>query len=480
VSVTVQRNAPVLAKSIFLRHTWSRNGAQKSRLELPKSSHVPPIFPEGGTTVRLTTRSLTDIKLPAGKNEHVEYDDDIPGFGLRWRRGRGGKWGNPRGVYEYKIVSNGQRKGRRIQLGPVTSESFGTLKDNGGRVVKLGIRERVIELQAKVALGQDPAGDKEESRQRAVETFKPISGKFLAFQRDQVRPGSYRHIERHILKNAKPLHGLQLSAIDRRVRATLISSISESSGKVTANRVGSTLAHFFRWAMEQGYADYNPFIGITKFEETPRNRVLSDSELKLIWTHTGSDHYGSIVRLLMLTAQRADEIASLRWSEIDGDTITLPPERVKNKGGKNRDSHLVPLSEPAIAILMVQPRRVNSDGALRDLVFGVGERGFSGWSRCKERLDERIARESGNHLPDWHVHDIRRSAATKMAGLGTLPHVIEAVLNHQSGHKAGTAGIYNRNTYELEKRRALCLWADHVLTLVQGSQSDVVSLRAAS
>jgi integrase len=427
--------------------------------------------------VRITAKSVADFKPPAGKGDHVEYDDDIPGFGARWRRGQG-KWGKPRGFYEYKIVSDGKRQGRRIQLGPITSESFGTLKDNNGRVVKLGIRERVVELQAKVALGQDPAGDKEESRQRAVETFKPISAKFLAFQRDQLRPGSYRHIERHILKDAKPLHGLQLSAVDRRVRATLITGVSESSGKVTANRVGSTLSHFFRWAMEQGYADHNPFIGITKFEEKPRNRVLADAELKLIWNHAGDDHYSSIIKLLMATGQRADEIASLRWSEINGDTVALPPERVKNKGGKNRQLHFVPLSHLALAILEAQPRRVNDDGAPRDLVFGVGQRGFSGWSRCKERLDGRIARETGSPLPSWHVHDIRRSVATGMARLGIELPTIEKILNHASGSFAGIVSVYQRHDYMPEKRRALSLWADHVTALVEGREPSVVSLRA--
>jgi hypothetical protein len=227
--------------------------------------------------------------------------------------------------------------------------------------------------------------------------------------------------------------------------------------------------------MEQGYVDHNPFMGISKYEEKPRNRVLSDRELKLIWDNSGAEQYGAIVQLLMLTAQRADEIASLRWSEITGDVVVLPPERVKNKGGKNRQSHLVPLSSPALTILAAQPRRVSGDGTLRDFVFGNRERGFSGWSRCKERLDERITRAIGNPLPDWHVHDIRRSVATGMANLGVQPHIIEAVLNHRSGHQAGVAGIYNRSTYEPEKRRALALWADHVSVLIEGRESNVVA-----
>jgi integrase len=114
-----------------------------------------------------------------------------------------------------------------------------------------------------------------------------------------------------------------------------------------------------------------------------------------------------------------------------------------------------------------------------DFVFGDGPRrngdparGFSGWSKAKAALDAR----SGS--TEWRLHDLRRTAATRMADLGVQPHVIEAVLNHVSGHEAGVAGVYNRSTYSAEKRRALDLWADHVAAVVEGRQSNIVPLRA--
>jgi integrase len=200
--------------------------------------------------------------------------------------------------------------------------------------------------------------------------------------------------------------------------------------------------------------------------------VLGNSELALIWKATDGDHYGAIVRLLLLTGQRADEIASLRWPEIGADAVVLPSSRTKNKR-----QHSIPLSRPAEEILAAQPRRVNDDGTLRELVFGVGQRGFSGWSRCKERLDERIAQRNGKPLPAWRLHDLRRSVATGMADLGVQPHIIEAVLNHVSGSKAGVAGIYNRSSYDVEKRRALEFWGDHVTALAEGRQSTITPLR---
>jgi integrase len=115
-------------------------------------------------------------------------------------------------------------------------------------------------------------------------------------------------------------------------------------------------------------------------------------------------------------------------------------------------------------------------GTSIEFVFGDGPRGgnsedaecgFQGWSKCKAALDEQT-----KSIDAWRLHDIRRTAATRMAELGAQPHVVEAVLNHVSGHKAGVAGIYNRSSYAAEKKAALDLWGAHVQTLVR-SQGKV-------
>src|SRR6202012_3393665 len=132
----------------------------------------------------------------------------------------------------------------------------------------------------------------------------------------------------------------------------------------------------------------------------------------------------------------------------------------------------------ALEVIEHCPRR---DG--RDLVFGDGTGPFSGWSKAKAGLDAAImeARKKqlggkASALVPWRLHDVRRTVATRMADLGVQPHVIEAVLNHVSGHKAGVAGVYNRASYGNEKRRALDLWADHVVALADGRPSKVVLL----
>jgi integrase len=293
-----------------------------------------------------------------------------------------------------------------------------------------------------VAAGNDPA-----QRAKPTGTVGAEFDRYLAKRQPALKPRSYEEVERHLHQHAKPLHRHTLGAVDRRTIATLLGGIETASGPVARNRVRSSLSAFFAWAIREGLLEANPVAGTGKADEGgTRERVLTDDELGAIWRNLGDDQFSDIVRLLILTGQRREEIGSLRWSEVHGDVIRLPPSRTKN-----RRQHEVPLSSQARAIIDRQHRRKS-----RELVFGLGEGGFSGWSGAKAALDQCVA------LPDWHLHDLRRSAATGMAELGILPHIIEAVLNHVSGHRAGVAGIYNRARYEGEMRDALDRWARHV------------------
>ena len=145
----------------------------------------------------------------------------------------------------------------------------------------------------------------------------------------------------------------------------------------------------------------------------------------------------------------------MRRSELDpsGAVWTLPVGRSKNKR-----AHEIPLSPFAAGLLSSV---VGRDG--RDLLFGEGGGAFSGFSKAKAALDKRV----GSAVGGWGIHDLRRTAATRMGDLGVLPHVVEAVLNHVSGSRAGVAGTYNRAAYRDEKQAALALWAVRVIDLVE-------------
>jgi integrase len=174
-----------------------------------------------------------------------------------------------------------------------------------------------------------------------------------------------------------------------------------------------------------------------------------------------------IVRLLILTGQRRDEIGGLRSDEIAGDRIELPAHRTKPKR-----AHTIPLSEPAQAIL-----RPWAQTSANPFVFGPHP--FVSWSLAKRMLDKALAK-AGVEIEPWVVHDLRRSAATGMGNLSIAPHVIESVLNH-SGAKADIlAGIdpklrqtYNKSAYAGPARDALVAWGEHVIAAVRTPIEDV-------
>jgi integrase len=209
----------------------------------------------------------------------------------------------------------------------------------------------------------------------------------------------------------------------------------------------------FAYAIREGLTESNPVSGTGKASEgNGRERVLSQDELTAILRALGDDPFSEIIRMLILTGQRRSEIGGLRWSEVDlgQGLIVLPAARVKN--GRQ---HELPISTQVRAVLERQPRR-------NEWVWGCD---WNSWSEPKAKLDRQL-----DGIAPWRLHDLRRSCATHMAELGVLPHVIEAVLNHVSGHKSGVAGIYNRARYQDEMRVALQTWADFVDRLPCGKE----------
>ena len=205
--------------------------------------------------------------------------------------------------------------------------------------------------------------------------------------------------------------------------------------------------------------------------ETPRDRVLSDSELALILRAADivGHPFGPYFKILILTGTRREEVAGMRWSELDPDlTIwTIPRERVKNG-----IEHTIPLAPWARSIVGTLPRIAGSGG----FAFTVnGRNSISGYSKAKRELDAEISSLNGGApIAPWRIHDLRRTFATGLARLGVQLPVVEKLLNHTSGSFAGVAGVYQRHDFADEKRHALERWAAHVADLVSGHRSPNV------
>jgi integrase len=391
--------------------------------------------------MKITQASLAALKIPEGKSDCIIFDETMPGFGVRLRASD--KDIHRTFIAQYKIGA----KHRRINLGNVAKVNLEDARAEAKRIF------------GDVAHGRDPAGKKAAAREEASKTLGAIVARYLEDKGGRRSHGALRY---QLEKLWGPLHGLALCAIDRAVVATRLSAIANNHGPVAANRARTTLSAMYRWAIGEGLCDDNPVIGTNKKEENgPRERTLSDAEAAGIWLAAQGNHFGHIVRLLMLTGCRRDEIGSLRWSEIDLDarTISLPKERTKNG-----QAHIVPLCDVALEILKAVPRREG-----RDYVFGLRGGGFSNWSQAKNELDKAI------QLKPWTIHDIRRTVRTGLGMLGVAPHVAEAVLNHLPAKLIRT---YDRNTYAAEKRAALDLWANHLaVAIAQASGANVTKLR---
>lgn len=275
---------------------------------------------------------------------------------------------------------------------------------------------------------------------------------------NQRRPAT---VERLFDQHVTPALGAR--SLDEIRRADVVELLDDLQNKkglnAQVNRVRSQLIAAFNWAVERDFIDVNPAATVKKRKkiEAPRSRVLTDAEVLALWQAAESLSYpsGPLVKLLILTGQRRDEVRALPWAEVKGDLWSLPAGR--NKG---RRDHEIPLSAAALEVLEGAPR-------LGAFAFTVdGKKPYAGMKRLKQILD----RESG--VTGWTIHDIRRTVATGLGRLGITQDVIEHVLNHARPTLAQT---YNVHSYREEKRAALEAWARHLERIVNGP-GNVVAL----
>jgi integrase len=340
------------------------------------------------------------LPLPPGKDDHIEFDDALGGFGMRVRRGAKGI--SRRWIYQYDIGPTT----RRITIGDPAHMS------------EAAARKAAAKLQAEVRLGGDPAAKKVQARETAATTMAGVLETYLPIKRAKLRPRSYTETERHLLVGFKRLHSRPVRQITTAMVSAQYEAMVSERGATTATNAWRALHAFFDWALRQGSIDRNPAIGVELRKIRARSRVLIADEIRAVWDATadGSDH-DKIIRLLLLSGARASEIGQLRFSEILSDRIVLAPGRTKNDRGRS-----IPLTPTMRTILDGHPHQLG-----RDYVFGrSADRPFSSWGIGKDALDERL----GANFPAWVVHDLRRTVATNLGELGIPPHIISGVLGH--------------------------------------------------
>jgi integrase len=390
----------------------------------------------------LTAASVERIKPPA-KGQVDHFDRGFPGLALRVSYAGGKSF-----VFFYRIAG----RLRRMTLGTYPALSLADA------------REEWRKARQEAQRGRDPA--LERKRVKSATDFEGVCREWL--KRDQARNRTYRQIERIAEGELIPAWGSRpIEDIGRRDILDLVDGIVDRGSVTMARRVQMYVHRLFKWAAGRGIVETNPAANVPlPGSETSRDRVLTDGELAATWqslNHIEWPHK-PIFQLLILTGARRGEIGELRWAEVGDEEIKL--EGVRTKNGK---PHLIPLSSAARRIIETLPRIAGMD-----FVFGTGGRTPGGYDRAKAKLDSQIAELNGKPLAPWRIHDWRRSVATGLQKLGVTLQVIESVLGHTGGSRSGIVGVYQRHSFDAEKRAALEAWGAHVMALVDGKASGKV------
>ena len=328
--------------------------------------------------------------------------------------------------------------------------------------------------------GVDPREDQERLRlaeQRKREnTFAAVAEDFIRGKLPSERKG--REVERDIRREFIPVWGgrpiTEITALD--VRA-VIKAAKDRGASYQAHNLLTTARRLFNWAIDQRVygLESSPcdrlrpkaLIG----EKKARHRILSPAELRAFWKATESMGYpyGPLLRLLCLTGQRKSEVAEARWSEFDlGQKLwAIPPERMKADA-----AHIVPLTPQVVEILQSLPRFDRGDH-LFSTTFGI--KAPNGFSKAKQILDRKMAKELGAPVEPFVIHDVRRTMRTGLSALPIPDLVRELVIAHT---KPGLHRVYDQHAYIDEKRHALELWAARLRTTINPPPANVVDLRA--
>jgi integrase len=369
-----------------------------------------------------------------------------------------------------RVVQQAKARGARVEipdavlpglyliLQPTGAKSWAVRYRIGRRTRKLTLTGRypVLSLAkareaARAALESLSAGKDPAAAKRAGMPANETLAAYVALYREKhvstVRAGTAVYINRELERMQDEWPGRALRSISKKDLVALIDKAMRRgpSAGVTAWKVAKA---FFAWceAREDDFA--SPARSMRKpAKEKSRDRVLDDSELKLTWEAAEAEGgpAGALVKLLMLTGARRNEITELARDEIRAEAIDLPSERTKNG-----TPHSIPLSPMVRRVLETLPRTGK-------FVINGTDRPFGDHSGAKEKVAPAI--------PPWTLHDLRRSFASGLQRLGVAPHIVELALNHRSGTFSGVAGIYQRHRYAKEVRGALELWSGHVETL---------------
>jgi len=435
-------------------------------------------------TIKLTQAAATRLKPPTNCVNITHWDSQLPGFGLRISSKNRRTW-----ICMYRVG------------GKAVMETLGTMAvtpkvDDARNLARASMTKARAGIHP-VAQRREQEAAAEQAAKAQQKTFAwliehteqgkhgEVTKGFLAEYASRNQRLSTQYETRRTLNRALPYLGYKLlTEITRSDITELLDDVAakrrrqrkdlQGGPNGEARAIHATLNTVFNWAVAEQHIAVSPMATLSKSRHgkpQDRERTLSVEEIKAFWA--ACDQIGwpfqQIGQLLLLTGQRAAEVSGMRWSELrEAGRWTLPGDRVKN--GR---AHTVFLSSQARAIIDGLPRLDD------EYVFTTTGRGaVTGFSVAKAKVDGLMQARLGDRtLPHWTWHDLRRTTATGMAENGTAPHIVESVLNHISGHKAGIRGVYNRAAYGPAREAAMNSWGQHIDRVIGRGGDNVVVLR---
>ena len=412
----------------------------------------------------MPTRRINKTSVDAlwtGEAQAFLWDEDLRGFGVKATASGAKSY-----LIQYRIGGRGAKVKRY------------TIGRHGSPWTPDTARTEAKRLLIEVGQGIDVAAMKQERSRRAPDlAFKSYCERFVDRCLKERWSRSWEDAKGTLDRHAIPL--IRDKALTEVTRVDVKEALDRLRGHTaTRRKLYAILRRMFRWAVSEGDLERSPLEGL---EAPPiphsRDRVLADWELQLVFGAAGAmgEPFGPLIRLLILTGQRMQEVAASSWSELDraAAILSIPAQRAKN--GRATD---VPLSEAALAEFdaIAGGERWPRKG----LIFSTtGKTPVSGFSRAKRQIDRKVLAmladaDDERTVAPWRYHDLRRTLATGLQRLGVRFEVTEAVLNHISGSKGGVAGIYQRHDWKEEKRAALEAWSAHVTAAASAASNNVL------
>lgn len=406
-------------------------------------------------------KSITKSAVNALKSGEIIADVEIRGFVVRCLP-------SGRLTYGYRYVRDGKRRWIAIGVGITPADA----------------RKAAQKLAGQVAVDGDPLPERHARRLEALaqRTVDDVLDDWLREHVQVKQLRSRAEMESLLRRHVRPKIGdRRVNELKRSEVVALLDGIaaqkstrsSDGKSRRVADKVLGVLRSALAWHQVRDEDFVSPIVSRmarTTLKELSRDRILADDEIRSLWTALDGctpEPYSRLVRMLLLSATRLNEMARLQWTEIVHDVAIVPAVRTKTK-----IDHAVPIT-PAMAELF------GERGEAGHYVFSTdhGHRPFSGFSKAKVRLDKLLAaqrKEAGlPHMAGWRLHDLRRTARSLMSRAKVAPDIAERVLGHAL---PGIRGVYDRHEYLTEKRDALERLGALVRSIVEPPPANVVAL----